>query len=134
MENQHIVQHARLAQTKALCSYSQFPVGACLLSDHDNLSTGFNIESASYGLTMCAERVALYNALSKGYRHHTYMALVTNTGSFPCGACRQVLYEYCPNLTIIIATPTEIITTSTIEALLPHGFGNKDVTILTKGL
>lgn len=120
-------------QRQALCTYSQFAVGAALLDNNNTIVGGFNIESASYGLTMCAERVALYSALTQGLRNFTHIALVTKTASFPCGACRQMLYEFCPEAQLIIATPTQIITTCLVQDLLPHAFAQNDLDITKKG-
>jgi len=121
------LETARDMQKKALSFYSQFQVGAAIQTDENQIIGGFNIESASYGLTICAERVAVFSALTKGYTNFTHIALVTNTGSFPCGACRQILYEFCKNAVITIATQDKIINTIAVIDLLPHGFGNTDI-------
>jgi cytidine deaminase len=122
-----LICHARSMQKQALCTYSNFPVGAAILTDTNQIIGGFNVESASYGLTMCAERVALYHALVQGFKNFTHVALVTDTASFPCGACRQMLYEFCPQADIIIATPEQVLSTHLMNSLLPHGFGQNDV-------
>ncbi|MBP6892555.1 cytidine deaminase [Candidatus Babeliales bacterium] len=119
-----LLQHATEMQQLAICSYSKFPVGASLLTDTGIIIGGCNIESISYGLTMCAERVAIFSALAQGYKNFTHLALVTNSAVFPCGACRQMIYEFCPQAQILIAIPEKIITTSTAQELMPHAFCN----------
>lgn len=124
---------ARSMQQRALSTYSKFCVGASIQTADNQIIGGFNIESASYGLTMCAERVALFSALSQGHRQFTHVVLVTDTASFPCGACRQMLYEFCPNALITVATPTDIIATCSIESLMPHAFAHADLEHSKKG-
>lgn len=119
-----LLQHAITMQQTAICTYSKFPVGAALLTDTQIIIGGCNIESISYGLTMCTERVAIFSALAQGHKNFTYLALVTNSAVFPCGACRQMIYEFCPQAQILIATPEKIITTSTAQELMPHAFCN----------
>lgn len=122
-----LIEHAKIMQQKALCTYSKFPVGAAIATIDNSIIGGFNIESASYGLTMCAERTALYSALTQNHREFTHIALVTNQASFPCGACRQMLYEFCPNAFITIATPTTITATYKVAELLPYAFDHNDL-------
>ena len=119
-----LLQHATAMQQTAICPYSKFSVGASLLTDTGIIIGGCNIESISYGLTMCAERVAIFSALAQGHKNFTHLALVTNSAVFPCGACRQMIYEFCPHAQILIATPEKIITTSTAQELMPHAFCN----------
>lgn len=125
--DQAILTTAQDMQKKALCLYSQFPVGAAVQTDDHQIVGGFNIESASYGLTICAERVAIFSALAQGHKNFTHIALVTNTGSFPCGACRQILYEFCPKAHITIATKDKIINTIAVVDLMPYAFGSTDI-------
>lgn len=117
-----LLQHAAAMQQTAICTYSKFSVGAALLTDTQIIIGGYNIESISYGLTMCAERVAIFSALAQGHKNFTHLALVINSAVFPCGACRQMIYEFCPQAQILIATPEKIITTSTAQELMPHAF------------
>lgn len=116
-----LIQHARDMQQRAHAPYSNFYVGAAVQTDCGKLFGGCNIESISYGLTICAERVAIFNAIAHGYNSFTHLALVTNSGAYPCGACRQIIYEFCPNASIIIATERSINYTTAHE-LLPHAF------------
>lgn len=122
-----LLQTARALQKKALCFYSKFQVGAAIQAESNEIVGGFNIESASYGLTICAERVAIFSALAQGHKNFTHLVLVTDTGSFPCGACRQILYEFCKNAQITIATQDKIINTIPIVNLMPHAFSNADI-------
>jgi cytidine deaminase len=130
---QPLIDHATTMQSKAYATYSNFKVGACLRSQDGSLTGGFNIESASYGLTMCAERVAIFSALAAGHTNFTHIILVTNIGVFPCGACRQMLYEFCKEAVIVVATPHDIIMKTTIQELMPHVFCNKDLEMSKKG-
>ena len=82
---------------------------------------------------MCAERVAIFSALTSGHSTFTHLVLVTDNGVFPCGACRQVIYEFCSEASIIIATPQAIIATTTIKELMPHAFCDNDLEQLKKG-
>ncbi|HSW75640.1 MAG TPA: cytidine deaminase [Candidatus Saccharimonadales bacterium] len=128
-----LISHAATMQQQAIATYSNFKVGASLRSIDGTFIGGFNIESVSYGLTMCAERVAIFSALTSGHKQFTHLALVTDHGVFPCGACRQLLYEFCNNASIIIATPQAIIATTTSIELMPHAFCNNDLEQSKKG-
>lgn len=127
-----LLQHAQLMQQNALCFYSKFQVGAAIQTIDGTIIGGFNIESASYGLTMCAERVAIFSALAQGHTTFTHLALVTNSGVFPCGACRQMIYEFCQDAKIIIASTTEIIKIMTAQELMPEAFCNKNLNLSKK--
>ena len=102
--------------------YSKFAVGAAVLTDDDKIISGTNIESVSFGLTVCAERVALFKAVSEGYRNFKALAVVTDDGSTPCGACRQVIWELCGNIPIIIAMPDYQYNIAMSSELLPKPF------------
>ena len=121
------LETAQNMQKKALCLYSKFQVGAAIQTDDNQIIGGFNIESASYGLTICAERIAIFSALAQGHKNFTHIALVTDTGSFPCGACRQILYEFCKNAHITIATQSKIINTIAVVDLMPYAFSGTDI-------
>src|SRR5688572_8635003 len=102
-----LIAHAVSAREQALAPYSKFKVGAALLTADGRVFTGCNIESASYGLTLCAERVALVKALSEGARKFKSIAVVTSapTLTAPCGACRQLLWEYCGDIAVVLNSP-----------------------------
>jgi cytidine deaminase len=101
----HLIAAAREAREHAVAGYSGFAVGAALETDDGEVVTGCNIENATYGLTMCAERVALFKALSTGHRGFRRLAVVADSvaPAPPCGACRQLLQEFAPNLAIVAA-------------------------------
>jgi cytidine deaminase len=117
--------HAALdAQQRAFCPYSNFPVGAAIRSRSGKIYQGVNVENASFGLTICAERVAASAAIAAGDRDFTDIAVVSRGGVSPCGACRQFLAEFNPNLPIVMVDserPTEIRET-TLDILLPGRF------------
>ena len=124
---QRLIAAAQTARLGAVAPYSQFQVGAALLTAEGRIITGANVESASYRLTCCAERVALFQALTQGERNFTAMAIVARLhgGAAPCGACRQLLSEYAPRATIWVADSAqpEQVRTFKVAALLPHAFG-----------
>ncbi len=102
--------------------YSKFGVGAAILTDNDTIISGTNIENVSFGLTICAERCAIFNAISQGYKHFKALAVITEDGSTPCGACRQVIKELCGNIPIIIAKTDKSYRIVEINELLPQAF------------
>ena len=99
-----LIREARQARKRAYVPFSRFPVGAALETESGRIITGCNIESASYGLTLCAERVAIFKAVSAGERKFCRLAVVADTPrlSTPCGACRQVIWEFCGDIEIIL--------------------------------
>jgi len=109
---------------KAHNPYSNYGVGACLVAKNDKVYTGCNIENASYGLTICAERTAIFKAVSDGEKEFKEIYIATKDGGYPCGACRQVMAEFCDdNLKIIIInTTTSIVIHRTLGELLPKAF------------
>ena len=102
--------------------HSNFRVGAALLTKDGNIIGGCNIESDSYGLTICAERNAIFNAYAQGYRQFQALAVVTNSQSTPCGACRQIIAELCGNITIYIGNLESLTSTFSSYDLLPKHF------------
>lgn len=121
-----LVDAAIVAMETAVAPHSQFKVGAALLTRSGLIFTGANVESASYGLTCCAERVALFKALTAGERHFVAVAVVARDegGPMPCGACRQLLAEYAPKAKVWVADckyPRRIKTYS-VKRLLPEPF------------
>ena len=97
-----LCQAALEARSQAHAPYSQFMVGAAIQTVSGHISPGCNLENRSYGLTNCAERVALGNAVAAGHRDFQAIAIASSGGVLPCGACRQVLLEFCPQLTIFL--------------------------------
>jgi cytidine deaminase len=122
-----LVAAARKARDNAVADFSHFKVGAALETDAGEIITGCNIENASYGLTICAERVAIFKALSDGKRAFTRIAVVADTPSPtpPCGACRQIIWEFCGDIDVIIANLTEIKLTMRMKDLLPLPFDKR---------
>jgi cytidine deaminase len=122
-----LVEAARQARERAVAPYSHFKVGAALETADGTIITGCNIENASYGLTVCAERVAMFKALSDGHRRFTRMAVVADTTdpTSPCGACRQVLWEFGHDLEIVLANLTEVTGRHQMAALLPLPFSGR---------
>ena len=121
-----LVQAAVKAREGSVSPYSRFKVGAALLTKAGNIIGGANVESASYGLTCCAERVALFKALTDGHKNFVAVAVVARCdgGPMPCGACRQLLAEYAPNAKVFVAdsrAPGKI-RKFTVRELLPAAF------------
>jgi cytidine deaminase len=121
------VAAARDARLRAIAPYSHFLVGAALITDSGKTITGCNVENASYGLTMCAERVALLKALSDGHRTFTMCVVVADTDkpTPPCGPCRQLLWEYCGDIPIVMANLTAVTATLQMRDLLPLPFDGR---------
>ena len=117
-----LIDSALEAQLKAICPYSNYPVGAALLSDDNNIIIGFNIESKAYPTTLCAERVAIFSALSQGYTNFIAMSVVTTDGATPCGSCRQIIAEYAGDIPIIISDSNKNFKETTAFKLLPSPF------------
>ncbi|MBQ6175118.1 MAG: cytidine deaminase [Clostridia bacterium] len=114
---------AREAMERSYSPYSHFPVGAALLCEDGRVFQGCNIENASYGLGMCAERTAVFKAVSEGEHAFTAVAIASKgTVAWPCGACRQVLNEFAPHLRVLVTWDGHV-EESTLDALLPHSFG-----------
>ncbi|HXT71946.1 MAG TPA: cytidine deaminase [Vicinamibacterales bacterium] len=125
-----LVEAARDARTRAVAPYSHFKVGAALLTADGQVVKGCNVENASYGLTVCAERVALLKALSDGHRTFVAIAVVADTAepTPPCGPCRQLLWEYCFDIPVVMANLTEIKAQHQLSALLPLPFDGRLLT------
>ena len=123
-----LIAAACSAQKNAYAPYSRFHVGAALLAANGKIYQGTNVENASYPLTCCAERSAVYHAVSLGERDFVGLAVVTDNGGTPCGGCRQVLAEFAPEMPIYICTSKgEIVDETTPNALLPSSFKPKDL-------
>ncbi len=116
---------ALAARENAYAPYSGILVGAALLTREGRIFSGVNVENVSYALTVCAERAAVLNAVSAGYRHFEALAVAWNKEGFcrPCGACRQVLYEFNPKMRIITADYSGEYQEQLLTALLPDAFG-----------
>jgi cytidine deaminase len=119
-----LVDAARKARENAVAGFSGFKVGAALETADGTIVTGCNVENATYGLTVCAERIAMFKALSDGHREFTRVAVVADTAdpTPPCGACRQILWEFGGDLEVVLANLTEHKGTYRMKDLLPLPF------------
>ena len=123
-EREALVAAATAARENAAAPYSSFQVGAALLAADGRIFGGCNVESASYGLTCCAERTAVFKAISEGVRSFRAVAVVTGADepTSPCGACRQVLWDQCRDIAVVMATTGGKREGTTLAALLPRAF------------
>jgi cytidine deaminase len=119
-----LVEAARRVREHAYASYSGFTVGAAIETADGAVITGCNVENASYGLTMCAERVAVFTAVASGYRAFVRLAVVADRdgGVTPCGACRQVLWELAGDIEVVVGGLSGEVTVYRLADLLPHAF------------
>ena len=122
-----LIAAAAAAREWAYVPYSGFAVGAALLASNGTVYTGCNVENASYGLTVCAERNAVFHAVVSGARDFLAVAVVTANGVTPCGACRQVLAEFSPTMTVITSDMAGNRRVYTLSELLPDAFGAADL-------
>ncbi|MBQ2413277.1 MAG: cytidine deaminase [Anaerotignum sp.] len=129
MTDEKLVALAKEAMKNAYAPYSKFQVGAALLAKDGRVFTGCNVENASYGATNCAERTAVFKAVSEGYREFDAIAIVASSGDFasPCGICRQVLAEFMPEGKVILDSDEKGMVTYSVRELLPLGFTSKDI-------
>ena len=124
MTDKELIDISIKAQKNAYAPYSDFKVGAALLCADGTVYTGCNIENATYVATNCAERTAIFKAVSEGKRDFTAIAITSSGGglTYPCGICRQVMAEFSPAMRIILCGKDGIIVTHTLSELLPHSF------------
>jgi cytidine deaminase len=124
-----LVVLATEARLKAFAPHSHFLVGAAVEAEDGTLISGCNVESASYGLTMCAERVAVFSGVVRGYRCFKRIAVVTDTPvpTPPCGACRQILWEFAPDAEVVLANLAGMVLRFTVRELIPHAFDAKQL-------
>ncbi len=128
MTDRELAELAYSMLSRSYVPYSKFPVGAALLCADGTVFTGCNVENSAFGSTICAERTALVKAVSEGHRDDfVKLAVVGNSTDFcwPCGACRQMLYEFAPGLEVIVGNKDKELTVLRLTDLLPHGFGPK---------
>lgn len=123
-EHDALVQEAASAREKSIAPFSHFRVGAAVETEDGKVYWGCNIESASFGLTVCAERVAIWKALSEGERNFKRIAIVADTEQLtpPCGTCRQIIWEFCRNATVTLANLRGDVETDEVRDLLPRAF------------
>lgn len=125
MTDRELVEKAFEMHKFSYAPYSNFPVGAALLCEDGTVYTGCNVENAAYGSTICAERTALVKAVSEGRQTFTAIAIAGKGSDYcwPCGPCRQMLYEFAPGLRVIAARGDGAFRTASLSELLPYGFG-----------
>jgi cytidine deaminase len=126
--DEQLVKVASLARERAYAPYSRYKVGAAIRTKRNKIHSGANIENASYGLTVCAERCAVFTAVAAGDpKDYDAIAIVTGGDVLPspCGACRQVLWEFSPDTRVILATTTGLWKATTLRELLPDAFESK---------
>lgn len=129
MTDRELVILAKEAMENAYAPYSHFKVGAALLAKDGRVFQGCNIENASYGATNCAERTAIFKAVSEGVREFEAIAIVASSEDYasPCGICRQVLFEFLPEGKVILDSDEKGMVTFTVRELLPLGFRGEDI-------
>lgn len=129
MDEPTLLSLARRAMTNAYAPYSNFPVGAALLCQDGSVYSGCNIEGASFGNAICAERTALCKAVSEGNLKFDTLAVTADTDDYctPCGICRQMLYEFAPDLKVVCGNRAGTYAVYTLKELLPHAFSSDDL-------
>ncbi|WP_144610979.1 cytidine deaminase [Bacillus cereus] len=130
MDKKKYIEEANKMLSKAYIPYSKFPVGAALVTKEGKIYTGCNIENASYGLCNCAERTAVFKAVSEGERDFSYLVITGETDGpiSPCGACRQVIAEFCePKMPVLLTNVKGDEKEVTVEQLLPGAFSIEDL-------
>ena len=122
-EKQSLIDVANIARQLAYVPYSNYPVGAALRTKTGRIFTGVNVENAAYPQTMCAERVAVFKAISEGEKEFEVISVVTNNGGSPCGGCRQVLAEFGLDIIVLMAGRNgKLLKETTVKELLPEAF------------
>jgi len=129
MDYKLLVSKAIEAKSNALPTYSNFFVGAALLTKDNKIYTGCNVESSSYSLTMCAERIAIFKAISEGERKFKAIAVTHDKDDFisPCGACRQVISDLCGDIDVVLVNSKNETKVMKTSELLPFAFSDKDL-------
>lgn len=131
---ERLIKHAQAARQRAYAPYSDYYVGAAVLTSDGQIFDGCNVENAAYPASICAERVALTSAMAVGKRDFVAIAVVTHDGGTPCGICRQVMAELGPTMTVYIADRHGHVRTSSVEKLLPDYFTGKSLQAATSDL
>jgi cytidine deaminase len=128
-EDELLITAAKHGRENAHAPYSNFRVGAALRSSSGRIFSGCNVENATYGLTVCAERVAIFKAISEGERGFSAMAVVTDTETLtpPCGACRQLIWEFCGDVPVTMANLGEKRETLQMRELFPKPFDSSNL-------
>ena len=127
-EKQSLIDLANVARQRAYVPYSKYPVGSTLRTKTGRVYTGVNVENAAYPQTMCAERVAIFKAVSEGEREFEVITVVTDNGGSPCGGCRQVMAEFGLNTIVLLADGSgKLVKEMTVRELLPEAFTPVDL-------
>ena len=122
-ERQALIDLGNTARQRAYAPYSNYPVGAALRTKTGRIYTGVNVENAAYPQTMCAERVAIFKAISDGEKEFEVISVVTDNGGSPCGGCRQVMAEFALDMIVLMADGNgKLIKETTVKELLPEAF------------
>lgn len=127
MDVQKLVEMAQSAREQAYAPYSNYRVGAALLTESGEIFTGCNVENAVYPTTCCAERVAIFKAVSEGRRQFRAIVVATEDGGSPCGVCRQVMREFAPEMIVFIADAENGLRETSVAELLPDSFGPENL-------
>ncbi|AWH88750.1 cytidine deaminase [Limnobaculum parvum] len=130
MTDNELIEYAKKARQSSYSPYSKFAVGAALVADDNQVFLGCNVENASYGLTNCAERTAIFKAVSEGKRQFKKLVIIGDTEGpiSPCGACRQVINEFCaPDMPVLMVNMKGEVKHTSIAELLPYSFGPEDL-------
>ena len=125
--NNDIIKLAIKMCAKAYAPYSKYKVGSAVEVNTGEIIGGCNIESSSYGLTCCAERVALFRAIAKGYSQFKAIAVATKNAGMPCGACRQIIWEFCGKIPVYICNMKRCVETISSNKLIPNAFDQSDL-------
>jgi cytidine deaminase len=129
MDYKKLIKTAKEAKENALPIYSHFHVGAALLTEDDKIYSGCNVENSSYSLTICAERTAIFKAISEGKRKFKAIAITSDSKDIvtPCGACRQIIHDHCGEIEVICSNSNGDYKIFKTSELLPHAFGDEDL-------
>ena len=124
---EQLIESAKKVREKAYAPFSNFLVGAAVRTKDGKIYTGCNVESASYGLTVCAERIAIWKAVSEGEREFEQVAVVTDTEELtpPCGTCRQIIWEFCGDIPVTFSNLKGKVETVMMKEILPRAFDTK---------
>lgn len=128
-----LAEAAQSARERAYAPYSHYRVGAALLCADGEVFTGCNIENAVYPLACCAERVAIFNAVSSGRLSFRALAVATSNGGSPCGSCRQVMREFGPEMPVLIVDDFGLVRMTSVAELLPDSFGAEQLPVMVEG-
>jgi cytidine deaminase len=128
VQKEQLLSAACAIRANAYAPYSNYRVGAAVLLEDDRIISGVNVENAAYGLANCAERTAIFTAIAAGYNEIMAIAICTDNGGSPCGACRQVMVEFAGDIPVLLVDAAGNVEETTLHTLLPHHFGPENLT------